>query len=75
MTMSTMTEHTDHELFPGHTSTLTVTDPELTKFLNNFISGEVIKATELESKTRLMPYNGYPRTLNAIRCINEVIPE
>lgn len=25
--------------------------------------------------TQLLPYVGYPRTLNAIRCINEVIPE
>jgi 4-carboxymuconolactone decarboxylase len=25
--------------------------------------------------TQLVPYNGYPRTLNALRCLNEVIPE
>jgi 4-carboxymuconolactone decarboxylase len=25
--------------------------------------------------TQLLPYVGYPRTLNALRCINEVIPE
>jgi 4-carboxymuconolactone decarboxylase len=25
--------------------------------------------------TQLIPYVGYPRTLNAIRCLNEVIPE
>ena len=25
--------------------------------------------------TQLLPYVGYPRTLNAIRCINEVVPE
>lgn len=25
--------------------------------------------------TQLLPYIGYPRTLNAIRCINEIIPE
>ena len=25
--------------------------------------------------TQLLPYVGYPRTLNAIRCINEVLPE
>lgn len=25
--------------------------------------------------TQLLPYNGYPRTLNAIACLNEVIPE
>ncbi len=25
--------------------------------------------------TQLLPYVGYPRTLNALRCINEVVPE
>lgn len=25
--------------------------------------------------TQLLPYIGYPRTLNAIRCLNEIIPE
>ncbi len=25
--------------------------------------------------TQLLPYNGYPRTLNAIACLNEVLPE
>ena len=25
--------------------------------------------------TQLLPYVGYPRTLNAIRCINEIVPE
>ena len=29
----------------------------------------------LSTVTQLLPYVGYPRTLNAIRCINEVIPE
>ncbi|WP_425441016.1 4Fe-4S dicluster domain-containing protein [Sporomusa acidovorans] len=24
---------------------------------------------------QLLPYVGYPRTLNAIRCLNEIIPE
>ena len=25
--------------------------------------------------TQLLPYNGYPRTLNALACLNEIIPE
>jgi len=25
--------------------------------------------------TQLLPYVGYPRTLNALRCINEIVPE
>ena len=29
----------------------------------------------LSTITQLLPYVGYPRTLNAIRCLNEVIPE
>lgn len=29
----------------------------------------------LSTVTQLLPYVGYPRTLNAIRCLNEVIPE
>ena len=28
----------------------------------------------IDAVTQLLPYVGYPRTLNAIRCINEVIP-
>ena len=33
------------------------------------------KETLLSVVTQLLPYVGYPRTLNAIRCINEVLPE
>jgi len=33
------------------------------------------KGTLLSAVTQLLPYVGYPRTLNAIRCLNEVIPE
>ena len=33
------------------------------------------KATLLAVVTQLLPYIGYPRTLNAIACLNEVIPE
>ncbi len=29
----------------------------------------------LEVTTQLLPYIGYPRTLNAIKCLNEMIPE
>lgn len=32
------------------------------------------KQLMLEVVTQLLPYVGYPRTLNAIRCINEIIP-
>jgi 4-carboxymuconolactone decarboxylase len=33
------------------------------------------KETLLSVVTQLLPYIGYPRTLNAIKCLNEVIPE
>ena len=33
------------------------------------------KETLLSVVTQLLPYVGYPRTLNAIRCLNEVVPE
>jgi len=33
------------------------------------------KTTLLSVTTQLLPYVGYPRTLNAIRCLNEVIPK
>lgn len=47
--------------------------------LKGHISGNVNvgndKLTLLGVVTGLLPYIGYPRSLNAIRCINEVIPE
>jgi 4-carboxymuconolactone decarboxylase len=47
--------------------------------LKGLIQGNVAmgngKDTLLSVVTQLLPYVGYPRTLNAIRCINEVIPE
>ena len=43
------------------------------------ISGNVAVGNDknilLAVVTQLLPYNGYPRTLNAIACLNEVIPE
>jgi len=29
----------------------------------------------IDVTTQLLPYIGYPRTLNALNCLNEVIPE
>ncbi len=43
------------------------------------ISGNVAVGNDknilLAVVTQLLPYNGYPRTLNAIACLNEMIPE
>jgi 4-carboxymuconolactone decarboxylase len=33
------------------------------------------KTILLSLMTQLLPYVGYPRTLNALKCLNEVIPE
>ena len=33
------------------------------------------KQVQLDTVTQLLPYIGYPRTLNAIACLNEVVPE
>jgi 4-carboxymuconolactone decarboxylase len=33
------------------------------------------KTTLIDMVIQLLPYVGYPRTLNAIRCLNEVLPE
>ena len=45
-----------HErLFPGHVSTLTVTDPELIEYFGNFAFDEVLRHTaDLPERTRLM---------------------
>jgi 4-carboxymuconolactone decarboxylase len=42
------------ELFPGHVSTLTVTDPELIETFDNFAFDEVLRHGNLDARTRLM---------------------
>jgi 4-carboxymuconolactone decarboxylase len=42
------------ELFPGHVSTLTVTDPELIETFDNFAFDEVLRHGSLDARTRLM---------------------
>src|SRR5271166_2084199 len=42
------------ELFPGHVSTLAVTDPELIEVFDNFAFDEVLRRGNLDSRTRLM---------------------
>jgi 4-carboxymuconolactone decarboxylase len=42
------------QLFPNHSSTLTVSDPELVELFENFAFGEVLKDSALEPRTRLM---------------------
>src|SRR5271170_8062763 len=42
------------ELFPGHVSTLSVTDPELIEVFDNFAFDETVPASGLDTRTRLM---------------------
>lgn len=42
------------KLFPGHVSTLAVTDPELIEVFDNFAFDEVLAESSLDSRTRLM---------------------
>ncbi len=42
------------ELFPGHVSTLAVTDPELIETFDNFAFDEALAFSELDTRTRLM---------------------
>jgi len=42
------------ELFPGHVSTLAVTDPELIEIFDNFAFDEVLRHSDLDARTRLM---------------------
>jgi 4-carboxymuconolactone decarboxylase len=43
-----------NELFPGHVSTLAVTDPELIEIFDNFAFDEVLAYSALDTRTRLM---------------------
>ncbi|HET9919224.1 MAG TPA: carboxymuconolactone decarboxylase family protein [Ktedonobacteraceae bacterium] len=47
-------QQTHEELFPGHVSTLAVTDPELIEVFDNFAFDEILASRELETRTRLM---------------------
>jgi 4-carboxymuconolactone decarboxylase len=48
------TAGTNHErLFPGHVSTLAVTDPERIEVFDNFAFDEVLRGSRLDDRTRL----------------------
>lgn len=50
-------------------------EPQLKGHIQGNVNIGNDKETLLSVATQLLPYVGYPRTLNAIRCLNEVIPE
>ncbi len=49
-------------------------EPQLKGHIQGNLNMGNDKETLLSVVTQLLPYVGYPRTLNAIRCLNEVIP-
>ncbi|HTX79188.1 MAG TPA: carboxymuconolactone decarboxylase family protein [Longilinea sp.] len=50
-------------------------EPQLKGHIQGNLNVGNDKARLLGVVTQLLPYVGYPRTLNAIRCVNEVVPE
>jgi 4-carboxymuconolactone decarboxylase len=50
-------------------------EPQLKGHIQTNINVGNDKETMLSVVTQLLPYIGYPRTLNAIRCLNELLPE
>lgn len=54
MAISEAAQRTHDELFPGHVSTLKITDPELIEVFDNFAFDEVLQYGELDTRTRLM---------------------
>ena len=54
MTGSERARKNHEELFPGHVSTLKVTDPELIEYFDDFAFDEVLRYGSLDPKTRLM---------------------
>ena len=50
-------------------------EPQLKGHIQGNLTVGNDKERLLSVVTQLLPYVGYPRTLNAIRCINEIVPE
>ncbi len=51
------------------------TEPQIKGHIQGNVKVGNDKKTLLSVMTQLLPYVGYPRTLNALRCLNEIIPE
>lgn len=54
MAISEAARRNHDELFPGHVSTLAVTDPEFIEVFDNFAFDEVLRDSALDVRTRLM---------------------
>lgn len=51
------------------------TEPQIKGHIQGNVNIGNGKETLLSVMTQLLPYVGYPRTLNAIKCLNEIIPD
>ena len=54
MAISDTAKRNHDELFPGHVSTLAITDPELIEVFDNFAFDEILRDSSLDVRTRLM---------------------
>ena len=54
MAISERAQQNHDESFPGHVSTLKVSDPELIEYFDNFAFDEVLQHGNLDTRTRLM---------------------
>ncbi len=54
MAISETARENHDKLFPGHVSTLKVTDPEFIEYFDNLVFDEVLRYGSLDTKTRLM---------------------
>lgn len=85
MTISKAAQDYHERMFPGCQSKLLDTDPEFIERFDNFAFDEVVSQVRLDDRTAMMshlaflidiisvnvPFIGYPRSLNALRCVNE----
>ena len=54
MPISQTAQQNHEQLFPGHTSTLAQSDPELVEIFDNFAFDEALRHGDLDARTRLM---------------------
>src|SRR5690349_14386685 len=54
MAISEAARRHHEQLFPGHTSTLATTDPELVEYFDNFAFDEVLRHGSLDVRLRLI---------------------
>jgi 4-carboxymuconolactone decarboxylase len=64
MAVSEAAQRNHDAMFPDHHSTLKVTDPGLVELFGNWAFDEVMRDAPLDPRT-------HPRTLNAIKVIND----